>query len=67
MAQNTARLRDSAIDGRTTRHKGYIQSINARTGFEKVFWWIKEFGGVRQLQFRGTENVSVVFGLQVIA
>ena len=31
VAQNTARLGGSAIDGRTTRHEGYAKSINART------------------------------------
>lgn len=30
VAQNTARLGGSAIHGRTTRHGGYAQSINAR-------------------------------------
>jgi len=37
VAQNTARPGGSAIDGRTTRHKGYTKSINARRGIEKVF------------------------------
>ena len=67
VAQNTARLGGSAIDGRTTRHKGYAQSINARRGIEKVFGWIKAFGGLRQFKVRGAENVSAVFGLHVIA
>ncbi len=40
VAQNTARPGGSAIDGRTTRHEGYAQSINARRGIEKVFGWI---------------------------
>ena len=31
-AKNTARPGGSAIDGRTTRHDGYAQSINARRG-----------------------------------
>jgi len=67
VAQNTARPGGSAIDGRTTRHKGYAQSINARRGIEKVFGWIKAFGGLRQFKVRGTEKVSAVFGLHVIA
>ncbi len=40
VAQNTARSGGSAIDGRTTSHQGYAQSINARRGIEKVFGWI---------------------------
>jgi hypothetical protein len=48
VAQNTARPGGSAIDGRTTRHEGYAKSINARRGIEKVFGWIKQWGGLRQ-------------------
>ena len=48
VAQNTARSGGSAIDGRTTRHQGYAQSINARRGIENVFGWIKQWGGLRQ-------------------
>jgi IS5 family transposase len=67
VAQNTARSGGSAIDARTTRHVGYAKSINARRGIEKVFGWIKAFGGLRQFKLRGQENVSAVFGLHVIA
>ena len=67
VAQNTARLGGSAIDGRTTRHEGYSKSINARRGIEKVFAWIKQWGGLRQFKLRGTEKVAAVFGLHVIA
>ena len=67
VAQNTARPGSSAIDGRTTRHEGYSQSINARRGIEKVFGWIKQWGGLRQFKLRGTQKVSAVFSLHVIA
>jgi transposase len=67
VAQNTARSGGSAIDGRTTRHEGYAKSIHARRGIEKVFGWIKQFGGLRQFKLRGQGKVSAVFGLQVIA
>ena len=67
MAQNTARSGGSAIDGRTTRHKDYAKSIHARRGIEKVFGWIKQWGGLRQFKVRGTEKVGGVFGLHVIA
>ena len=66
VAQNTARSGGSAIDGCTTRHVGY-KSINARRGIEKVFGWIKAFGGLRQFKLRGQDKVSAVFGLHVIA
>jgi hypothetical protein len=67
VTQNTAHLGASAIDGRTKRHEGYAKSVNARRGIEKVFAWIKEWGGLRQLKLRGTEKVSAVFGLHEIA
>jgi hypothetical protein len=67
VAQNIARSGGSAIDGRTTRHEGYAKSINARRGIEKVFGWIKQWGGLRKFKLRGTDNVSAVFGLHVIA
>lgn len=67
VAQNTARSGGSAIDGRTTRHEGYAQSINARRGIEKVCGWIKIFSGLRPFKVRGTENVSAVFDVHVIA
>ncbi len=51
----------------TTHHVGYAMSINARRGIEKVFGWIKAFGGLRQFKLRATEKVAAVFGLHVIA
>jgi hypothetical protein len=62
-----ARSGSSAIDGRTTRHEGYAKSINARRGIEKVFGWIKQWGGPQQFKLRGAVQVSAVFGLHVIA
>jgi hypothetical protein len=46
---------------------GYAKSINARRGIEKVFGWIKAFGGLRQFKLRGTEKVGAMLGLHVIA
>ena len=67
VAQNISNAGGSAIDGRTTRHEGYAKSINARRGIEKVFGWIKQWGGLRQFKLLGTNKVSAVFGLHVIA
>ena len=67
VAQNSPRLGGFAIDGRTTRHEDYAKSIHARRGNEKVFGWIKQWGGLRQFKLRGTDKVSAVFGLHVIA
>jgi hypothetical protein len=67
VAQNTARSGGSAIDGRTTSQAGYAKSINARRSIERVFGWIKQWGGLRQFKLRGTDKVRAVFGLHVIA
>lgn len=50
VAQNIQPRRRSAIDGRTARHVGYAQSINARKRIEQVFGWIKKAAGLRQLK-----------------
>jgi hypothetical protein len=60
VAQTTNRHGGSAIDGRSSSHEGYVQSINARRGVEKVFDWIKQWGGLRQFKLRGTEKVAAV-------
>ena len=67
VAQNSASSGGSAIDGHTTRHEGYSKSINTRRGIEKVFGCFKQVSELRQFKLRGRDNVSAVFGLQVIA
>ena len=53
VAQNTSRSCGSAIDGRTARHQGYAQSINARKRIEQVFGWIKRAAGSVSLKAQG--------------
>ena len=67
VAQNIQARRRSAIDGRTARHQGYAQSINARKRIEQVFAWIKQAAGLRQLKARGRSKVGAVFRLHVVA
>lgn len=67
VAQNIQSRRRSAIDGRTTWHRGYGQSINARKRIEQVFGWIKQAAGLRQLKARGRSKVGAVFRLHVVA
>ena len=67
VAQNAGPRRRSAIDGRTTRHPGYAQSINARKRIEQVFGWIKQAAGLRQLKARGRSRVGAVFRLHLVA
>ena len=50
------RDRRSAIDGRTTRHPGYGQSLRRRKLVEEVFGWLKTVGGGRKLRYLGRER-----------
>lgn len=52
VAQNDAHRR-SAIDGRTTRHSGYEQSLRRRKLVEQVYGWVKTVAGGRKLRFVG--------------
>jgi len=36
----------SAIDGRTTRHPGYVASQRTRKGIEEAFGWAKAVAGM---------------------
>ncbi len=40
--------------------------MNVHYGIEKLFGWIKQWGGFRQFKLPGTERVSSVIGLNVI-
>ena len=55
------RLRGSAIDRRTTRHRGYSTSQRIRKRIEEAFGWMKTIGGMRRPMRRGTERVGWSF------
>jgi IS5 family transposase len=55
------KVRNSAIDGRTTRHAGYGISQQKRKRVEEIFGWMKTIGGMRKLRHRGLELVSWMF------
>ena len=59
IAQNTTRR--SAIDRRTTRHRGYDMSQRIRKRIEEGFGWMKTIGGLRRVRHRGRENVAWTF------
>ena len=62
VAQNIhSRRRQSAIDGRTTRHAGYAVSQRKRKVVEETFGWGKVVGPLRKLHVRGTERVGFLF------
>jgi transposase len=52
VAQNVSRRR-SAIDGRTTHHPGYAQSLRQRKRVEEIFGWAKTVAGGRKLRYIG--------------
>jgi transposase len=57
VAQNNT-YRSSAIDGRTTRHKGYEISQQKRKRVEQSFGWMKMVGLLRKVKLRGIRKVS---------
>ena len=59
--------RHSAIDGRTTRHKGYALSIKHRKRIEEAFGWAKTVGHMAQTVYRGVERVRSRFILTMAA
>lgn len=61
------RSRYSAIDGRTTRLKGYALSIKHRKRIEEAFGWAKTVGGMAQTVYRGVERVRSRFILTMAA
>lgn len=53
--------RRSLVDGRTTRHPGYVLSQRKRKLVEESFGWQKCVGLLRKLHHRGREKVSWIF------
>jgi len=66
VAQN-CQGRQSAIDGRTTRHPGYAVSQRLRKRVEEIFGWMKTVGNLRKTRHRGEERVGFVFTLTAAA
>jgi transposase len=54
---HVAQKKHSAIDGRTTRHAGYMVSIKKRKLVEEIFGWSKTIGGLRKARFVGLAKV----------
>ncbi len=55
VAPNTSRRR-SAIDGRTTRHRGHLISQRIRKRIEEPFGWMKTVAGGRKLRYIGKQR-----------
>jgi transposase len=66
VAQNiNPRRHTSAVDGRTTHHPGYAISIRKRKRVEEIFGWLKAFGPLRRMHFRGKSRVGFFFTFSV--
>jgi transposase len=59
VAQTTDSRRRSSIDGRTTRHAGYLVSQRKRKLVEEIFGWMKTIGGFRQTRFKGRRRTQL--------
>jgi len=66
VAQNNKNRR-SAIDGRTTRRRGYAMSQSRRPIIERTFGWLKSVAGMRKVKLRGLKKVSWLFQYAVAA
>ncbi|MRR56579.1 MAG: IS5 family transposase [Deltaproteobacteria bacterium] len=66
VAQNDTN-RDSAIDGRTTRHPNYAVSQKLRKRIEEGFGWMKTIGGMRKTMYRGIEKIAWQLDLHAAA
>jgi len=66
VSQNT-KNRSSAVDKRTTRHRGYSISQFKRSGIEKIFGWLKTAGLLRKVRFCGVSKIDFAFKLAITA
>jgi IS5 family transposase len=62
-----AKIRGSALDGRTTRHVGYAISQRKRKLVEEIFGWTKTIGGLRKTRHRGRRRVGWIFTFALAA
>lgn len=67
VAQNAHQHRRSAIDRRTTRQPGYRVSQVLRRRIEKIFGWLKSFGGLRRTRVRGVARTQLAARLAAAA
>jgi transposase len=59
VAQTSDPRRRSAIDGRTTRHAGYLVSQRKRKLVEEIFGWMKTVGNFRRTRFKGRRRTQM--------
>ena len=61
ISPHVAQKKNSAIDGRTTRHAGYAVSLKKRKLVEEIFGWSKTVGGLCKARVIGLAKVRVPF------
>ena len=59
--------KNSAIDGRTTRHAGYRVSQQKRKRVEEIFGWLKTVGMLRKTRHKGLARVGWMFAFAAAA
>ena len=62
-----AKIKGSALDGRTTRHAGYLVSQKKRKLIEEAFGWGKTVGTAAKTMLRGAARVGFQFTLNMAA
>jgi len=62
-----AKTAGSAVDGRTTRHRGYAASLRIRKRIEEAFGWAKSTAGFARARHRGRDRVGWQFTLAMAA
>jgi transposase len=62
-----AKVKGSALDGRTTRHAGYAVSQRIRKRIEEVFGWAKTVGPIAKTMLRGAKRVGAQFTFTLAA
>jgi transposase len=62
-----AKIKGSALDGRTTRHAGYKASQVIRKRIEEAFGWGKTVGPIAKTMLRGVERVGFQFKMTMAA
>lgn len=62
-----AKVRHSALDGRTTRHESYAASQRKRKLIEEAFGWAKTIAGLAKVKVRGLERVRHQFTFAMAA
>jgi len=62
-----AKIKGSALDGRTTRHAGYKTSQMIRKRIEEAFGWGKTVGPIAKTMLRGVERVGFQFKMTMAA